>query len=61
MKTRLRRVVTLLVSAGLLGYSTLVNGQEPRKASDFGAMGLAKVLCSAVFVSGRDLDEGDVE
>ena len=57
MKARLRRVVTLLLSASLLGYSTLVNGQEPRKASDFGAMGLAKVLCSAVFVSGRDLDE----
>ncbi len=57
MKTRLRRVVTLLLSASLLGYSTVVNGQEPRKASDFGAMGLAKVLCSAVFVSGRDLDE----
>ena len=57
MKTRLSRMQTLLVSASLLGYSTLVHSQEPRKASDFGAMGLAKVLCSAVFVSGRDLDE----
>jgi CubicO group peptidase (beta-lactamase class C family) len=57
MKPRLRRMVTLFVSAALLGCSTLVNGQEPRTASDFGAMGLAKVLCSAVFVSGRDLGE----
>lgn len=31
--------------------------QEPRTASDFGTQGAAKVLCSAVFVSGRDLDE----
>ncbi len=57
VKTRLRRMVTLLVSAGLLGCPAPATGQEPRTASDFGAMGLAKVLCSAVFVSGRDLDE----
>ena len=57
MRNRLRPVLTLLVSAGLLGCPTLASGQEPRTASDFGAMGLAKVLCSAVFVSGRNLDE----
>ena len=57
MKTRLCRALMLMVGAGLLGCSTLVNSPEPRTASDFGAMGLAKILCSAVFVSGRDLDE----
>ena len=57
MKARLHRVVTLIVSAVLLGYPVTSTGQEPRSESDFGAMGLAKILCSAVFVSGRDLDE----
>lgn len=31
--------------------------QEPRAQSDFAAMGTAKVLATAVFVTGRDLDE----
>ncbi len=31
--------------------------QVARTAADFGAQGNAKVMCSAVFVSGRDLDE----
>ena len=57
MGTRLRPVVMLLVSAVVFGCPTLADGQESRTASDFGATGLAKVLCSAVFVSGRDLDE----
>jgi CubicO group peptidase (beta-lactamase class C family) len=32
-------------------------GQDARFASDFAAMGAAKILCSAVFVSDRDLHE----
>ncbi len=38
-----------------------VAGQEPRRRSDFGVMGTAKVLCSAVFVSERDLDEALID
>ena len=47
----------LLVSVVVLSLSSASQAEEPRTASDFGAMGTAKVLCSAVFVSGRDLDE----
>ncbi|MFQ5930199.1 MAG: hypothetical protein ACE5MK_10900, partial [Acidobacteriota bacterium] len=47
----------LLLSVVLLSLRAATQAQEPRTASDFGAMGTAKVLCSAVFVSGRDLDE----
>ncbi len=39
------------------GWPAWVVGKQPQTASDFGVMGLAKILCSAVFVSGRDLDE----
>jgi CubicO group peptidase (beta-lactamase class C family) len=57
MRTRQARAGALLTGILLLGYVVPAAGQEPRKASDFGAMGLAKILCSAAFVSGRDLDE----
>ncbi|MCH7750221.1 MAG: serine hydrolase [Acidobacteria bacterium] len=50
------RVVTVALTfvAGLTGPAL---GQVARTASDFGAQGTAKVICSAVFVSGRDLDD----
>ncbi len=46
--------VFLLVSCLLPGLS---RGAAPSKHSDFAVMGTAKILCSAIFVSGRDLDE----
>ena len=53
----MRKNLTCLIAA--LGATILASSpaQEPRSQSDFAAMGTAKVLCSAVFVSGRDLDE----
>ncbi len=51
MKTR------ILLCILFLSLVNPVAGQEPRTTSDFGVMGLAKIMCSAVFVSGRDLDE----
>jgi CubicO group peptidase (beta-lactamase class C family) len=59
----LRNSGRLLKDAALCGavclflLTGLAVAQEPRAYSDFGAMGTAKVLCSAVFVSGRELDE----
>lgn len=51
----LRSVVLVWFAAfGIVGP---VWGQAPRAASDFAVMGAAKVLCSAVFTSGRELDE----
>ncbi len=49
-------VVTVgaLITAGLVEVAA---EPGPRSRTDFGAMGTAKILCSAVFVSGRDLDE----
>ena len=43
-----------LITAGLVQVAA---EPGPRSRTDFGAMGTAKILCSAVFVSGRDLDE----
>ena len=56
MKSTPRACSTLLVSFIFLSLTT-VPAQEPRTTSDFAAMGTAKVLCSAVYVSGRDLQE----
>ncbi len=55
MTQRLRVVAfAWIVMFGLVGPTW---SQAPRAASDFAVMGAAKVLCSAVFTSGRDLDE----
>ena len=50
----LHRVVFLAVALGVAspGY-----GQAPRTSVEFGLNRTAKILCSAVFVSGRDMDE----
>lgn len=48
----------LFIFALVFGLTHASADPEPRSRSDFGAMGTAKILCSAVFVSGRDLDEG---
>jgi len=59
MLEKLYQIPVCLPKAGLLSILVcllLLTGsmlaQEPRAYSDFGAMGTAKVLCSAVFVSG---------
>jgi CubicO group peptidase (beta-lactamase class C family) len=44
----------LLVFCALPG---LFAGPTPSKHSDYAVMGTAKILCSALFVSGRELDE----
>ncbi len=46
--------VGVFIAAGLVEVAA---EPGPRSRTDFGAMGTAKILCSAVFVSGRDLDE----
>ena len=50
------RVVTAgaFIAAGLVEVAA---EPGPRSRTDFGAMGTAKILCSSVFVSERDLDE----
>ncbi len=50
-----RTSLSLLLAAALFTQTTA--GQEARTASDFGAQGAAKVMCSAVFVSGREVGE----
>lgn len=55
MTKRLR--VLAITWFSVVGIVGAVHGQAPRAASEFAAMGAAKVLCSAVFTSGRDLDE----
>jgi CubicO group peptidase (beta-lactamase class C family) len=52
-----RTLVAALTLSAVVATSRPADGQEARTAGDFGAMGTAKVMCSAVFVSGRDLDE----
>ena len=52
-----RTLVAALTLSAVVATSRPTDGQEARTAGDFGAMGTAKVMCSAVFVSGRDLDE----
>lgn len=47
-----RLVLPLLVALGEVSAEP-----RPRLRTDFGAMGTAKILCSAVYVSGRELDE----
>ncbi len=47
----------IILCAVLLPYLKTAESQEARLASDFGAMGLAKELCSSIFVSGRQLEE----
>ena len=56
MKSTPRACSILLVSFISLSLTT-VPAQEPRTARDFAAMGTAKVMCSAIYVSGRDLQE----
>jgi len=64
MRSKSRRIVTVVVTVvGALTASTLVAGQTVPGTSayrpvgtapELGLPGYAKVLCSAVFVSGRD-------
>ena len=54
-----RTLVAALTLSAVVATSRPADGQEARTAGDFGAMGTAKVMCSAVFVSGRDLDEAE--
>ena len=58
MRRTLNRSIPVALTVVLLLASGRVRGQEPRTFNDFGVMGLAKILCSAVFVSERDLEEG---
>ena len=57
MEKRLRTVLTALLCVSLIGLSNLGYGQAPRSPVEFGLNRTAKILCSAVFFSGRDLDE----
>ena len=57
MNIRTSIVILLFVALTILASSDEAQAQVARTASDFGAQGTAKVMCSAVFVSGRDLDE----
>ena len=57
MKRSNRAGFTALVCVSLLRLSDLGAGQGPRSPLEFGLNRVAKILCSAAFVSGRDLDE----
>ena len=57
MNRRLPKYAATLTCIILFLFAIFTHGQEPRSETDFGVMGTAKVLCSAVFVSGRDLEE----
>ena len=58
MRRTSSRSLPVALTVGLLVGSGHVRAQEPRTFNNFGVMGLAKILCSAVFVSERDLEEG---
>jgi CubicO group peptidase (beta-lactamase class C family) len=49
--------VPISVAVAALALFHPARAQEPRSPSEFGVMGMAKILCSAAFVSHRDLDE----
>jgi len=62
MKNSLKSAALAFIFAGmvavglLVGTADLVHAQAARTELEFGLNRTAKVLCSAVFVSGRDLD-----
>ncbi len=56
MRLRIGAVAWLLLAA-LPASADLSVSPPPRSADDYSAMISSKILCSAVFVSGRDLDE----
>ena len=51
------RSLPAALTVGLILAAGLAQAQAPRTFNNFGVMGLAKILCSAVFVSERDLEE----
>ena len=51
-----RRPIAFTLAVALIGPPA-AESQAPRAPSDFGVQGLAKILCSAVFVSERELGE----
>ena len=57
MNRRLPKYTATLTCIILFIFAIFAHGQEPRSETNFGVMGTAKVLCSAVSVSGRDLEE----
>ncbi len=57
MSMRHRTIVASGLVIAVLALRSPAGAQPARTASDFGAQGTAKVICSALFVSGRDLDE----
>ncbi len=54
LRARLLLLLLMLVARPSM---TAAAEQQPRSYNDFSVMGTAKVLCSAVFVSERELDE----
>ncbi len=57
MEKQLRTGLTALFCVALIGLGQPAYGQAPRTRVEFGLNRTAKILCSAVFVSGRDLEE----
>ncbi len=57
MEKQLRTGLTALFCVALIGLGQPVYDQAPRTGVEFGLNRTAKILCSAVFVSGRDLEE----
>ena len=51
------RILTGSISASVVWSSALGHRQAPRASEEFSLNRVAKILCSAVFVSGRDVDE----